>query len=560
MSTRALLVLAAVLGSMLLGMPQARAHAVLLETSPVDGAVVAAVPQAVGLRFSEAVSLTPESIRLFDAAGRELHAGRAAHLAGQAGAVTATVPASLPHGTYVVAWRVVSDDSHVVSGAFEFSVGEPSSDVSAPPQRDSRAAPVVSGLGSGLGFLGMALTIGGAVAVALLWPDGRPPRGGAAAVWAGFVALCLGTAAVVIAQYPLATGQAFTTAFSAAAVHATVTSQQGIALLVRLGIAAVLSGVFATLVRRDDGAGDPLPNRPAVSPGALALGAGCAFALTLTWTLWDHARTGPQPGLAIPVESVHLLAVSIWLGGLIALVACVAHRVDRVAPAAEQALARFSRLALPCFAAIVATGVYQSWRQVGAIAALGDTRFGRLLLVKLAGVSVILLVAVQSRRLVRRRGAGRLNRVRRLVVVEALLGAGVLGVTTLLADAVPARSSYAPPVRMTVRVPATAHTGTPLDGGHLDFRLTPARHGLNVADIYLVAPDGLLVPVDRVTARLQPARPGDPPMAVQIAEAEPGHYVAERLPIPAAGVWRLQVHIRTSDVDDLPLVLRFRAH
>ncbi len=38
------------------------------------------------------------------------------------------VPTGLPDGTYVVAWRVLSGDSHPIRGAYAFSVGEPTED------------------------------------------------------------------------------------------------------------------------------------------------------------------------------------------------------------------------------------------------------------------------------------------------------------------------------------------------------------------------------------------------------------------------------------------------
>ena len=42
----------------------------------------------------------------------------------------------------------------------------------------------------------------------------------------------------------------------------------------------------------------------------------CALGLVATWTLSDHSSTGIQTWLGIPVASVHLLAMALWLGGL----------------------------------------------------------------------------------------------------------------------------------------------------------------------------------------------------------------------------------------------------
>jgi copper transport protein len=541
-----LIVLSGLCTSMVLGMPAAYAHAEIEATSPVDEAVLGAAPHQVELRFSEGVILPQRSIQLLDADGHPVGIGAPAHPAGRGELVTATLPPVLPQGTYVVAWRVVSDDAHVVSGAFEFSVGAPSPSVTLVGRHPSRVAPALNATGQAVAFVGMAVTIGGAVLIGALWPGGSAPRRGRCAVWVGLFGLGAGTLVVLLVQYPYSTGGAFTSAFSATALRTTLSSRIGEALAARLVITAALAAMFALVMR----------TRPRPLPRLLiGAWAACAIALTATWTLADHSHTGMQAGLAVPVACVHLLAVSLWLGGLVTLAVCV------TAAAADdqrdQALARFSRLALPSFAAIVLTGLYQSWREVGTLGALPATEFGRLLLIKLGGVLVILTVASQARRFVRRVAIPR--GVSGLVAVEATFGVAVLAVTTLLVNAAPARGSYAPPVHAKVRVPATAQPATRLDGGHVEIRLSPAKHGVNVADVYLVARDGTLVTAAGVTAQLAPGS-GEGAQPVAISPAEPGHYVASQVSIPYAGKWVLRLSVRTSGSGDVPVQIRFRAH
>jgi copper transport protein len=269
--------------------------------------------------------------------------------------------------------------------------------------------------------------------------------------------------------------------------------------------------------------------------------------------------------LAVPVASVHLLAVSLWLGGLILLATCAigADLGSERLRATAYALPRFSRMALPCFAVIVLTGLYQTWRQVGTLPALGATEFGRLLLIKVGGVILVLVLAWQARRFVQRQltrpalPAQAWRLMRRSLGVEAVFGVAVLSVATLMVNTAPARTSYAPPVRAEVRIPG-AHS--PLAGGHVEVRLTPAKQGLNVADIYLVARDGSLVSVPDVSAQLAPTRGGTAAQQLKVSAAEPGHYVASTVSIPYAGKWLLQLYVRTSEFDETPVLVRFRAH
>jgi copper transport protein len=544
----------------------AYAHAELVESSPVDNAVAGAPPQQARLRFNEAVTLTPQSIQLLDPNGDRVRIGAPDHADGKANTAAASLPADLGKGTYTVAWRVVSADSHVVSGAFRFSVGAPSAFTSVHDDKAGQVTPVVHAVGRGLAFLGLALTLGGAVFLVVLWPTGARERRGRLIAWAGFAALGLGTVVVFLAQGPYATGEGLTTAFDPDVLRLTLATRTGRALLARLGIALALAVLLTIVVRRrnrDDG--------DARTPVAvLVLGAVCCLALVSTWPLTDHAHIGAQSWLAVPMTGVHLLSIALWFGGLVPLTACVvgpAARRDERVRLLDPALTRFSRLAQVCFTMIAVTGLYLAWRQVGTLGALGGTAYGRLLLVKFGVVLVIVALASRGRRFVQRRAkkpgetppAGALRGLRRSVAAEVVLGAGVLSLTAVLVNTAPARTSYAPPMRAKVAFPATAGTHTRLDGGRVEVELTPAKRGANVADIYLVAKDKTLVNVPEVSGRLESAGKSIGSLPVKVSAAEPGHYVASAISIPYTGPWVLWLDIRTSDFDEVPVHFPFTA-
>ena len=92
--------------------------------------------------------------------------------------------------------------------------------------------------------------------------------------------------------------------------------------------------------------------------------------LAASWAMAEHASTGLQPGIAMPVDVVHLLAVAAWLGGLCALLVSL-YRAHT--PIEAAAVRRFSRLDFGSVAALVATGVYQFGRPRGSLSAFTDT-------------------------------------------------------------------------------------------------------------------------------------------------------------------------------------------
>jgi methionine-rich copper-binding protein CopC len=103
--------------------PSAFAHASLLTSSPDDDEVVRTAPQHVVLRFDEPVETAFGSVRVDDGAARRVDSGGTTRP--QPREVAVGVRPGLPRGTYTVAWRVLSADSHPVSGAFVFHVGKP---------------------------------------------------------------------------------------------------------------------------------------------------------------------------------------------------------------------------------------------------------------------------------------------------------------------------------------------------------------------------------------------------------------------------------------------------
>ena len=96
---------------------QVEAHTYLSESIPADEAVVTVAPEEIVLGFSEAVRLTAVSIRGDGGAELALEP-----LPGETGERFVVGVSDLSPGDYVVSWRAVGADTHVVSGEFRFTV------------------------------------------------------------------------------------------------------------------------------------------------------------------------------------------------------------------------------------------------------------------------------------------------------------------------------------------------------------------------------------------------------------------------------------------------------
>ncbi|MDV9191428.1 copper resistance protein CopC, partial [Streptomyces sp. SR27] len=400
---RLLILAAALLGTLLAGAAPASAHAALTGSDPKDGAVVATAPKEVNLTFSEQVAMSPDSIRVLDPAGRRADTGEVINLCSDSVVrYGVALRAGLPDGTYTVAWQTVSADSHPISGAFTFSIGAPSTTSVALPDRTAGGGLVgaLYGIARYLSYAGFAVLVGGGAFVLVCWPRGASVRPVQQTVVRGWLTLTGATLVMLLLRSPYTGSGELSDAFDLAGLKAVLETKTGAALtsrLLLLGAAALFVAVlFGAYARRTD------PKEKKDLAFGLGLGGTVVAAgIAGTWALAEHASTGIQPGIAMPVDILHLLAVAAWLGGLTVLLVAL-YRAPSVPRGAVE---RFSRVAFGSVAVLAATGIYQSWRQVGSWSALTGTRYGQLLLVKIGLLAVLIGIAWISRRWTQRLAA-----------------------------------------------------------------------------------------------------------------------------------------------------------
>lgn len=112
------------------GASNAAAHVHLKSSEPADGATLAASPAQITLVFSAAANLTVATLQ-----------GPTAGAASKLDVVTNTASAmhsvalpALAPGDYIIAWRALGADGHVMSGEVRFTVRE---DSAAAQERDA---------------------------------------------------------------------------------------------------------------------------------------------------------------------------------------------------------------------------------------------------------------------------------------------------------------------------------------------------------------------------------------------------------------------------------------
>jgi methionine-rich copper-binding protein CopC len=100
----------------------AHAHAMLDRAIPPVGGTVGSPPRAVSLTFTEKLEPAFSTIRVENASGARVDAGKPQVERGS-GNILRVGLKPLPPGSYKVIWKVLSVDTHTTEGSFSFQVG-----------------------------------------------------------------------------------------------------------------------------------------------------------------------------------------------------------------------------------------------------------------------------------------------------------------------------------------------------------------------------------------------------------------------------------------------------
>jgi copper transport protein len=308
-----------------------------------------------------------------------------------------------------------------------------------------------------------------------------------------------------------------------------------------------VAGWVALYVDRADRAPRSLAELMAQTGAVLA-----AMATLVIPGVTGHAGQTSPRGLSVAVDWLHLIAGSLWLGGLVGLLVLWATvSAGRRVATLSVVVPRFSALALGSVALLLTTGTIATIDHMPALDALWDTGYGVAILVKIA--ILLVAMALASGNLLRTRprlvaagagggsgGAAAAALLRRLVAAEAVLVAGAVFVAALLSSLAP------PPPAFALQDKAVASVGP----GQVAETVTRAGYRLQV----LVSPNKAAAPnafALRITRGGRPLRHANvtltfnhlemqmPQQQYQLAETRPGIYSRRAPALIMVGKWGL---------------------
>ncbi|MFL5759598.1 MAG: copper resistance CopC/CopD family protein [Thermomicrobiales bacterium] len=366
------------------------AHAEYDHSNPAANAIVATAPSEVDIWFTERLEPAGSSAQLFNKDGQPTPAS--SHMGGDPKELILTLPSGLANGTYSVVWSTLSaDDGHPAQGYFTFTIGTEADvqSVSTPTVSSAHGTPQwIRSSSRWAALLGLAA----AVAVWPVWLLVLRPS--YAPVWQAGPRLVHRAQRLAGAAFLLAFAGDFYALLAQAGDLSTGTylervqtvltdTRYGKLWILRIVLLAAYS--IALLIAAWWW--------PRHRPGRTVVTLLIALALPLPFSLDAHASAEASGrATAIATDYVHLLAASVWIGGLFLLVGALVASLRDLTPAGRRVvlshvLPRFSTMALTAWGVLILTGAYQAWLEVGNLDGLLHTSYGRTL-----GIKVILLV------------------------------------------------------------------------------------------------------------------------------------------------------------------------
>ena len=582
----------------LAGAPAALAHAQLLGTSPESGSTVATQPKEVIFKFNQNVGGTLGAVRVYNASGNEVDNLDVSHPEGQEHWMGVGLKPGLPDGTYTATYRVISADTHIVYGGLVFNLGHagaaPKFTVAGLIGRNKagKVTEVAFGVIRGLDYLTIALLLGGLAFMLVAckpsfaaetdedpqWEQARrllTRRMRAlllAAAALGVVVSLLG----ILLQGASAGGVSLWSSLKATVLENTLESRFGEVWGLRaidwLAIGGLLTfgGSLEGRRVRQTSTDEGVPARAAQSTRLFdlprwplgLLGLGGSF-LAITPALSGHASIESPTGLFFPSDVLHVLAASVWVGGIACLLLALPLATRQLeGPQRSRlllaVLARFSPLALACVIVIALTGVVQAYIDVRTLHGLFHSTYGALIIAKTLLLAILIGLGWVNRERVipglkriveaseRPGGIGML--ARRTMRSELALMVAVFGVTAALI-------SYAPPIDA---ASGPFSINTTLGPAVLEMTLEPAKVGLNTAHLYLInAKDGTqFTATKELTALARLPSKGIGPLPLKATVAGPGHYILSSVVLSPGGTWEIEINDRVSEFEQFTRVIK----
>jgi copper transport protein len=554
---RIVVALAAVAAGLVLA-SGASAHAYLIKTVPAASVVLNAPPPNIQLTYDEAVEPRFAIISVTNAAGHQETSGPVNRSPANPDTLVVPLRPHLPEGWYLIYWRAISVDGHPVSGAFTYAVGPnpgPAPQFAVPSISATAITPQLL-IARWVMFLSVMAAIGLLVLRVLVARSVLRRVEGTSlhAVSVAFVvSSVLGLIAIPVYLDFATANDSLRSVFDLGALVAlfrvTAFGRAIVDLELCFALFCIAGWACVWLDR-------PEREHRSIAELIAACGAllGAAAVLIVPGAAGHAAQTSPR-GLTLTFDWLHLVAGSVWLGGLIGLLVFWGSLpAGRRVAALSVVVPRFSNVALVSVLLLGATGVGEAINHMPAVNALWETGYGQAILVKtgLLGGAMLLasgnLLRSKPRLLAARDrpelGGPAAGLLRTLISGEVVVVAGAVFVAAVLSSLAPPPPAFALENSAIAKVgPGRVAQTVARSGYELQVLVSPNKAAAPDSFALRITKGGAPVRGASVTLTFNHLEMQMPQQEYQLTETRPGVYSRAAPALVMVGKWGLSFQI-----------------
>lgn len=514
------------------------AHASLLKSNPEANASLPRPPVQIELFFSEALESSFSSITVLNSDGASVDSNDSRVDAADSTRMTVSLR-SIPDGVYTVSWKALSAvDGHLTTGSFPFAVGNVNPSALAAADQASKRIKFSfdETIARWLLFLSVTALTGGAIFRLVVWRNLQSPISNFNLNSIALIILTLANILGLISQAGQASNTGFALPWDTSFTGVLFTTRFGALWITRFALSLLLVRVTTK----------SKTNRDHWIVFAISL------ILLLTISLGSHAAADAEPTLAIVNDWIHLVAASVWVGGLIhfAVGLWALRKAEGTSKDIAQLIPRFSALALISVGALILTGLYAAVIRVGSFEALNNTIYGRTLIVKLIialpmlamGAINLLVITPEMKKTQDLTGLQNLSGLfRKIVTSEVTMGAVLLLSVAVLTSLPPAQTASTLPS-------LTAQKN--VDDLNVRIEIVPGRVGQNTFTVRVEAGGVPVANAQEVRLQFTSTSGKVPPSKVQLAHQGNGVYASKGTYLSLPDAWQVQAVVRRENKFD----------
>ncbi|MGX9136073.1 copper resistance CopC/CopD family protein [Rummeliibacillus sp. JY-2-4R] len=516
---------------------EAFAHAFIVNSSPAENEVLSTTPERFYLQFNESIQSGFHSIEILDSSGKKVPLEKTRIDEKNNTILEANINEKLPNGIYTLQWKAVSADGHPIQGVIPFSIGTAQNKASAVKAVTSSYMPEADLLFlRWLLYTSFALYIGGVIFHLFIVKAKQMEDYNVITsksnriIWFASLGMFMSLSLNLPLQTRIDAGVSWLEAFNPNLLNITLnqTSFGTIWFVQMLCIVGLLIVVY-------------MGKRRETSYKYWIFSVVFFVALLISKSLTSHAGASQYKILAIPLNFLHLLAASVWVGSLlyIAWLLPISRKVqmDNEKELYWNSIHRFSSIAFIATAVLLLTGIYGSLAYIPTFYSFVHTYYGKALMAKIILFAVMIIFGAFHLIKSKKRGNKLLTRS---IYLEFGLGVIVMILAALLTN-LPTAISSPGPFKQTL-VLDNKNTAT--------LQISPNVAGVNSFRIILKDPFGKPISdVEQAQLTFTNLNANLKENTINISEKSQGVYQSKGMYINMAGKWKVKVHILTKSLD-----------